>query len=131
MSSLTQMHSSAIIKGDQANIMKPDFRRKTRVTCDHCGKLGHLKRECFDIVGYPPGWQRRQPNRFVNEGNCEKYKERGHLTITTKEPPTTVAAQAVEEFKSKLMSTEEVPEATSRANISQGAEVRKNSWDWN
>ncbi|CAM0907968.1 unnamed protein product [Alopecurus aequalis] len=131
LSSLTQPHPPAAIKVDQANNMKLDFRRKARVICDHCGKPGHLKRKCFELVGYPLGWQRRQPNRFVNEGNCEKNTERGHLTTATGELPIAVTARAMEEFKSKLMSTTEIPETTSSANISQGSEVRKNSWDWN
>ncbi|KAJ1418269.1 Zinc finger, CCHC-type superfamily [Sesbania bispinosa] len=29
--------------------------------CDHCGKIGHEKAKCFEIVGYPPNWESRRP----------------------------------------------------------------------
>ena len=130
LSSLThpRPHLPAVTKFDHANIMKPGFQRKNRVICDHCGKPGHLKRKCFELVGYPPGWQRRQPNRPLNQVNCEKNTEHGHFSTTTGERPTAVTARAVEEFKAKLMSTAEVPEATSSANISQGVNDLLTSW---
>ena len=34
-------------------------RRPDRVTCKHCGKLGHEATTCFDLVGYPANWGTR------------------------------------------------------------------------
>ncbi|KAJ1381918.1 Zinc finger, CCHC-type [Sesbania bispinosa] len=34
--------------------------------CDHCGKVGHVKSKCFELVGYPPNWNTRRPQRGPN-----------------------------------------------------------------
>ena len=28
--------------------------------CDHCGKTGHIKAKCFEIIGYPENWDTRR-----------------------------------------------------------------------
>lgn len=30
-----------------------------RPTCEHCGKLGHIKLKCFELNGYPLNWRKR------------------------------------------------------------------------
>lgn len=40
-----------------------------RPKCDHCGKIGHEKSKCFEIVGYPPHWDTRRTNRNVTRGH--------------------------------------------------------------
>lgn len=31
--------------------------------CEHCGKVGHGKAKCFELVGYPSNWNTRRSNR--------------------------------------------------------------------
>lgn len=31
-----------------------------RPRCDHCGKIGHVKAKCFEIIGYPANWETRR-----------------------------------------------------------------------
>lgn len=42
--------SLAVPKNDQANAVKFDYKR-TRVICDHCKKLGHIKKKLFRVSG--------------------------------------------------------------------------------
>ena len=30
-----------------------------RPACGHCGKTGHDKSTCYELIGYPPGWNTR------------------------------------------------------------------------
>jgi hypothetical protein len=101
---LTHIQSATTHTGDQANATRTDFRRKPRVVCDHFKKLGHLRKNCFEIVGYPSGWQQRQHNIFPMNDKREKKQGRAHLTSATEES-TAFSAQALDAFKSKLMST--------------------------
>ncbi|XP_037455802.1 uncharacterized protein LOC119326207 [Triticum dicoccoides] len=129
---LTHAQTSVTSRSDQANTTKFDYRRRNKVVCDHCKMPGHVKKNCFELVGYPPGWKQRQTSRFNGSGNnFEKKQDRAHLTSSTKELPAT-AAHALEEFKAKLMAvaTEGSSEAVG-SRATEGFEVRKNSWDWN
>ena len=31
--------------------------RRGKITCSHCGFIGHTKDKCYRLVGYPPGWK--------------------------------------------------------------------------
>jgi hypothetical protein len=59
---LTQARTSTIPNSDQANSTRLDHKKRNKVVCDHCKKLGHVKRNCFELVGNPHGWQQRQVN---------------------------------------------------------------------
>ena len=30
-----------------------------RMNCKHCGKIGHEEANCYELIGYPPGWGSR------------------------------------------------------------------------
>ncbi|KAJ0963993.1 hypothetical protein J5N97_029115 [Dioscorea zingiberensis] len=32
--------------------------------CEHCGKLGHSKQRCYELIGYPEGWDKCRDSRF-------------------------------------------------------------------
>ncbi|XP_044319290.1 uncharacterized protein [Triticum aestivum] len=132
LSSVKQIQSPGTSRNEQANATRFDYTRKPKMVCDHCKKPGHLKKSCFDIVGYPPGWQPKQFNRFTSGGSNARRPDRAHLTLFGGER-SAVTAQALEEFKGKLMAnTSEGPaEATSDAHSGKGSEDKKKSWDWN
>lgn len=131
LSSFNQVQSLATSRNNQANATRLDYKRKTRTACDHCKKPGHLKKDCFDIVGYPPGWQPRQFTRLTGGGSNAKRPSQAHLTLSGREE-SAVTAQALEEFKSKVMAnTAEGPaETTSDVHSGKGSEVGKHTWDW-
>ncbi|CAM0954931.1 unnamed protein product [Alopecurus aequalis] len=133
LSTLTQIQSAGNPRGVQASVARNDFKRKSRVVCEHCKRPGHMKMDCFEIIGYPPGWKQRQHNRFRVGDNREKNQERVHFTSATEESSTSSSAQALEAFKSKLMaaSNEGSTEFASSFHAARGAQDREDTWDWN
>jgi hypothetical protein len=45
--SFTQLQPSGVQNNDQANTVSVDYKRKSRVICDHCKKPGHIKKKMF------------------------------------------------------------------------------------
>ena len=33
-----------------------DQLMEEKVSCRHCGKTRHEEANCFEVIGYPPGW---------------------------------------------------------------------------
>ncbi|CAM0907227.1 unnamed protein product [Alopecurus aequalis] len=130
LSSVNQVQSLVTSRNNQANATRTDYIRKTRAVCDHCKRPAHLKKDCFDLVGYPPGWQPKQFSKFTSGSSKFKGPSQAHLTLSGREQ-SAVTAQALEEFKAKLMaSTAEGPEITVDAHSGKGSEVGKHTWDW-
>uniref|UniRef100_A0ACD5WSP5 Uncharacterized protein n=1 Tax=Avena sativa TaxID=4498 RepID=A0ACD5WSP5_AVESA len=128
---LTQARTSSACNSDPANANRFGYKKRSRVVCDHCKKLGHVKKDCFELVGYPPGWQQRQINKYNMANNHDKKQERAHFTSST-EGLSPIALQALEEFKAKLMSAStEGPHEASSSSGKEGSEVGKDTWDWN
>ncbi|CAM0949877.1 unnamed protein product [Alopecurus aequalis] len=100
LSSASQIQSGK----DQAGAHIFDYAKRTRGVCEHCKKPGHVKWKCFDLVGYPPGWQKKPSGRFTRGGSSMRRTDRAHFT-TSREEQSAVTAQALEEFKAKLMAT--------------------------
>lgn len=128
---LSQTRTSTFPSSDQANTSRFGYKRRSKVLCDHCKKPGHAKKDCFELVGYPPGWQQRQINKYYMANNHDKKQDRAHFTSST-QGLSPKALQALEEFKAKLMSaTAEVPHEASSSSVKEGSEVKKDTWDWN
>ncbi|KAJ1440766.1 Gag-polypeptide of LTR copia-type [Sesbania bispinosa] len=36
-----------------------------KIKCDHCGKIGHEKAKCFELIGYPLNWENRRSKRQI------------------------------------------------------------------
>ena len=130
LSSQAHTTSSVASNNDQANTTKFEYRRKPKVVCDHCKQTGHIKKNCFDLIGYPPGWQQRHGRLKFGDARGKK-QDRVRLTSSTSELSAAVA-QALEEFKSKLLAaSNEVPAGSvSSYHASQGTEDREGTWDW-
>lgn len=118
-------------RNDQVGAPRLDYAKRPRVVCDHCNKPGHVKEKCFDLIGYPPGWQRKSSSRFTRGGGNMRRTDRAHFT-SSREEESAVTAQALEEFKAKLMATSarDPSETSPDAHTGKGPEDRKNSWDW-
>ena len=37
--------------------------RRNKVVCTHCSFNGHTKKNCYKLIGYPPGWKSRPKNQ--------------------------------------------------------------------
>jgi hypothetical protein len=72
-------------RGDQANSTKFQYKQKKRVVCDHCKKLGHVKKDCFDLVGYPSGWQQRHVNKPMFSGSDERRQDKVNFSSSSGE----------------------------------------------
>ena len=42
-----------------SHFMKAGQHNGERLSCKHCGKTGHEKANCFELIGYPTGWNSR------------------------------------------------------------------------
>nr|DAD32524.1 TPA_asm: hypothetical protein HUJ06_011375 [Nelumbo nucifera] len=49
VSPLPEVSTMAISSGNQ--------KKKSSVTCSHCGKKGHLKDKCYRITSFPPNFK--------------------------------------------------------------------------
>lgn len=114
--------------------------------CDHCKKPGHTRDGCYKLHGYPNEWQQgkfnsnntrpSQQNR-AHQQNRTHRQNRAHLTTSTGELSGS-AAQALEEFKSKLiLADKDVATAGPSSSISSfcagaytGPEDGETSRDW-
>lgn len=132
LSLVSQDLSLGTSRNQHENVTRFYYTRKPGKVCDYCKQPGHLKKNCFDLVGYPPGWQPKKFNRFTSGSSNARRTERAHLTLS-REEPSAVTAQALEEFKGKLMAntTEGPTGTTSNAHCGKGSEDKKKSWDWN
>jgi hypothetical protein len=52
----SETHVPALVpsRDNQANASKLKYRRKPQVICDHCKKTGHIKKDCYELIGFPP-----------------------------------------------------------------------------
>ena len=45
--------------------------KRDKVTCTHCGFIGHTKDKCYRLVGYPPGWRVKSKTSNSMANNSE------------------------------------------------------------
>lgn len=59
--SLTRgVESKPIIEASAFRAAGSQTKVTNRPRCTHCQKLGHERSQCFELVGYPPNWHKRQ-----------------------------------------------------------------------
>ncbi|CAL8991732.1 unnamed protein product [Prunus brigantina] len=63
---------------------RPEIDR-SKLVCTHCGLGGHSKARCFELIGYPEGWDKTRDPRY--------NKQRATIA-DTKDEPDLVANQA-------------------------------------
>jgi hypothetical protein len=125
---LMHIQSSVVAANYQPNAIKFDPKKKTRTICENCKRPGHIKRNCFDLVGYPPGWQQKHVNRFIPGNSGEKKQDQVHLVTSSNDLPQ-AAVQALEEFKAKLMAaTADGPSEASSSHDGKGEDGSPTPW---
>uniref|UniRef100_A0ACD5VJB3 Uncharacterized protein n=1 Tax=Avena sativa TaxID=4498 RepID=A0ACD5VJB3_AVESA len=106
-----------------------------KMFCDHCKMSNYTRDKCYELHGYPDGMQRKRFNSNKNiRGN---QQNRAHVTSSIGELSGS-AAQALEEFKSKLIladkavATEGPSSSVSsfHAGAYKGTEDGETPWDW-
>ncbi|KAJ1397141.1 Zinc finger, CCHC-type superfamily [Sesbania bispinosa] len=64
-----------------------DQNKKLR--CEHCKKTGHIKDNCFEVIGYPPNWQGNKKGKFAAHatilGTEEKEASKGQTSQLSQE----------------------------------------------
>ncbi|XP_071741034.1 uncharacterized protein [Rutidosis leptorrhynchoides] len=74
----SQASSSGSVKNqNSAFLVSKTFDNKRRIgngpnpnlKCTKCKRLGHTIERCYEIVGYPPGWVKRNDNKSVVSNN--------------------------------------------------------------
>ncbi|XP_048495752.1 uncharacterized protein LOC125495081 [Beta vulgaris subsp. vulgaris] len=73
--------------GPLKNFQKKDYFKQIKIekmarSCDHCGKKGHCKEECFKIVGYPD-WYKKGAEQFKSAANVEMITQDNPLEFST------------------------------------------------
>nr|XP_010909927.1 uncharacterized protein LOC105035912 [Elaeis guineensis] len=46
------------------------FKPGEKTKCEHCGKIGHEKTKCWELVGYPADWESRRGGRSKKNGGA-------------------------------------------------------------
>ena len=75
LSSFSEVQPVITPGSGQINDTRTDRDGKMRVLCHHCKRPGHVKKKCFDLIGYPSGWQQRQVNKFNFGRSYENKKQ--------------------------------------------------------
>ena len=86
-------------KHDQAMAFAVNVKGGTcggdKVSCTHCGKIGHEEASCFELVEYPSSWNsqggRNGHRRERNGRGGRSAGSRGRGTYTAKERQANVA----------------------------------------
>ncbi|XP_038678366.1 uncharacterized protein LOC120006034 [Tripterygium wilfordii] len=53
---------------------RPIGDRFSRNKCAHCGRPGHSKQKCYELIGYPEGWDKTRDSRY--------NKQRASIAVT-------------------------------------------------
>lgn len=71
------MSAFSVNKMNNGSGQKRDFKKqKMNKLCDHCGMRGHLKDECFKLVGYPEWYKNPKPKGVMRHAaNITKQEE--------------------------------------------------------
>lgn len=51
--------------------------------CDHCGKTGHTKARCFEIIGYPENWHTRRTQHLSRDDGGQTSAHHTHVIEET------------------------------------------------
>jgi len=76
---------------------EPQSSARDRESSTHCGKLGHEATNCFEIIGYPTGWETRSKGRACGrrdprEGRSAAGGAKGEIARTVTTTATTSSA---------------------------------------
>ncbi|CAL1356676.1 unnamed protein product [Linum trigynum] len=59
---------------------------RERVRCTHCQKTGHLRENCYELVGYPPRDREKDRDRAAGDKQQRRRNPRGSMDNSTREP---------------------------------------------
>ncbi|XP_070004583.1 uncharacterized protein [Nicotiana sylvestris] len=114
----------------------PDFRgKRPGIICEYCGYKGHLKENCFKIIGYPTDFKSKRKNQ-TREGKVYTY----NVNVNNEENKVAVVLQGngqfftEEQYKQlvQLLSKSATPECSTNMTciISLLANTGMCDFDW-
>ncbi|XP_020229072.1 uncharacterized protein LOC109810097 [Cajanus cajan] len=71
--------------------------RKKKLKCEHCQKMGHTEDKCYEIIGYPPDWGKKNKERKDNRGGPKAAQ-----VVTTERPIPGLSMQQYERLMQQL-----------------------------
>ncbi|XP_073109496.1 uncharacterized protein [Elaeis guineensis] len=64
-------------------------RNKKYFRCDHCKKTGHTRDRCFELIGYPSGWQSKDRVKGRGNGAETGSQHQGGVAVNATTPLNT------------------------------------------
>lgn len=119
---------------DQSAPRSDSGRRERPAQCSNCGRTGHKKANCWQLVGFPDWWEERSPNRGAggNIGSSRDVRMLGGSSASDRNKKTSARAHATTSNSSAFPEfTNEQWRALSqmlseKAHISSDKNFRKN-----
>ncbi|GJV50027.1 putative RNA-directed DNA polymerase [Tanacetum coccineum] len=110
-------HASAFVAKGSDFKKNNNFRGPNpNLTCTNCGKIGHTVERCYDIIGYPPGYNK--PKNQSSSGGQNKRVESSNNVVAFEKPKYGAPLSFTNEQMLRLMNLiNEKPAPSFHANM--------------
>ncbi|KAL0303365.1 UNVERIFIED_CONTAM: hypothetical protein Sradi_6204600 [Sesamum radiatum] len=69
------------------------IERKERPKCGVCQKVGHTEDQCFEVIGYPPGWRKSARDKRIGPWTKKKGPKVAQVSMDDSPIPGLTQAQ--------------------------------------